>query len=236
MRILITGGEKCPEKTYRQYQELCPGGYFLEGYGITECSPVVALNRPGNHKDGAMGPAIPCLETKILLEDGSPAPLNTPGLLYVRGDSVFGGYLNYDGPSPFVKFDDGPVWYCTGDIVKQDEDGFLSFAGRKKRFCKVGGEMISLPAIEQVLMDHYRTDDVPIPLAVEAIGPDQAPEITLFSVVETDRETVNGLIRNAGYSPIHFIRNIIRLPEIPLLGSGKTDYRSLKELARNPQG
>lgn len=229
VRMIITGAEKCPEATFNKYLELRPGGAFLEGYGITECSPVVALNRPATAKLGTVGTIIDCLEWIICDNDLKQVKQGETGMLYLRGASIFNGYLNYDGPSPFVEID-GKQWYKTGDLVQADEIGRITFMGRLKRFVKVAGEMVSLPAIEEILMKIYRTEEMPLPLAVEAQGTDALPEIILFTLLDLERDTVNQQIRAAGLSPIHNIKRIVKLKEIPLLGSGKTDYRSLKKM------
>jgi long-chain-fatty-acid--[acyl-carrier-protein] ligase len=146
----------------------------------------------------------------------------------VRGPSVFGGYLRYDGRSPFVEAE-GKSWYSTGDLVTVDREGVLTFSGRLKRFIKLGGEMVSLPAIEAVLEKQYvrDADEKPV-LAVEATADEEHPELVLFTVRRIEREAVNRHIRQAGLSGLHSIRNVIKLDEIPLLGTGKTDYRALK--------
>ena len=148
--------------------------------------------------------------------------------LWVRGPSVFGGYLNYEGPSPFVERE-GKRWYQTGDLVTVDTSGVLTFAGRLKRFVKLGGEMISLPAIEEVLTRHYvkATDADPV-LAVDASAVELNPELVLFTVRDLDREEVNTLIKAAGLSSLHNIRIIRKLDKIPVLGTGKIDYRALR--------
>ncbi len=229
VRILITGAEKCPDSTYKLFFEMCPNAYFLEGYGITECSPVVALNRPATAIPGTVGTMLSCLDWIVCDKDMNKLEAEQTGMLYVSGASVFGGYLNFDGPSPFIEFE-GKKWYRTGDLVKYNKDRIVTFMGRLKRFVKIGGEMVSLPAIEEVLTNIYRTEDVPIPLAVEAKGTDAMPEIILFTVLDLDKNTVNQQIRDAGMSPIHYVKSIVKLEEIPLLGSGKTDYQTLKKL------
>jgi long-chain-fatty-acid--[acyl-carrier-protein] ligase len=150
-------------------------------------------------------------------------------MLLVRGASVFGGYLNYTGASPFVEVQ-GKSWYRTGDLVSIDEQGVLTFKGRLKRFVKLGGEMISLPAIEAVLEKYLvsEKDEVPV-LAVEARG-GETPELVLFTIRDIDRETVNRYIRESGLSGLHNIRTVIKLDAIPVLGTGKTDYRALKQM------
>ncbi|MFW6162232.1 MAG: 2-acyl-glycerophospho-ethanolamine acyltransferase, partial [Planctomycetota bacterium] len=154
------------------------------------------------------------------------------GVLHLRGPSVFDGYLHYDGPSPFVEID-GQPWYSTGDIVSEDADGVLTFQGRLKRFVKLGGEMISLPAIEAVLADAYATDDDEGPvLAVTAPPGDDHPEIVLFTTLDLDRPTVNARLREAGLSSLHNIRRVVHLDELPQLGTGKTHYRALQARLR----
>jgi acyl-CoA synthetase (AMP-forming)/AMP-acid ligase II/1-acyl-sn-glycerol-3-phosphate acyltransferase/acyl carrier protein len=229
MRLIITGAEKCPEPARDLFQEKCPAALYLEGYGITECSPVVALNQPGAAKVGSIGKIVPCLDWRVLDKEMQAVPANDTGMLYVSGASVFGGYWHYDGPSPFVEFE-GKSWYRTGDLVSADEEGYITFKGRLKRFVKIGGEMVSLPAVEEVLLEKYRSEELPLPLAVEAFGSEEQPLITLFTVLPIDREHANGTLREAGLSPIHNIRQVIALSAIPVLGSGKTDYQTLKKL------
>lgn len=232
VRMLITGAEKCSNAIYDMFFQMCPNAKFLEGYGITECSPIVALNRPANAVPGTIGTMLNCLDWMICDEDMNKMPIGETGMLYVSGPNVFSGYLNYDGPSPFINFE-GKQWYRTGDLVKADQNNIITFMGRLKRFIKIGGEMVSLPAIEGILTEKYRTDEMPIPLAVEAQGTETQPEIILFTVLDLDKDDINQLIRDAGMSPIHYIRRIVKLKEIPLLGSGKTDYQTLKRY--NPE-
>ncbi len=229
IRIIITGAEKCPQSVLDLCHDRCPEACFLEGYGITECSPIVALNHPDAFKRNSIGLVLECLKWMIRGEDGSVLGPNAAGMLFVSGPSVFHGYLGYDGPSPFEEID-GNSWYRTGDLVEADEKGFLTFKGRLKRFIKVAGEMVSLPAVEDALLEHFQGKAEGVPLAVEAAGADSDPEIILFATFDVDKNEANSAIREAGFSPIHYIRRVVRLEEIPLLGTGKTDYRTLKKL------
>ncbi len=237
LRHVISGAEKCPAPLYDLVKRLWPQTHLIEGYGITECSPVVSLNDEQAPQPGTIGRILPSIEYAVVAVEG--AGRVTPGqagLLLVRGPSIFGGYLNYDGASPFIEFE-GRSWYRTGDLVSEAPDGVLTFAGRLKRFVKLGGEMISLPAIEEVLNGKYAraSDDKPV-LAVEATPVELNPELVLFTVRELGREEVNLCIRAAGLSALHTIRAIVKVDEIPLLGTGKTDYRALKErLKPEPQ-
>jgi long-chain-fatty-acid--[acyl-carrier-protein] ligase len=183
-----------------------------------------------------IGKVLPSLEY-LLIDPQTYKPLAAPlgvpkrsaGILLVRGPSVFSGYLGPVSAKPFVSAQ-GKQWYSTGDIVSVDNDSVLTFCARLKRFVKLGGEMISLPAIEAVLESHYAgdTDEGPI-LAVEATADEYHPELVLFTAREIDRESANRHIRHAGLSGLHNIRRVVKLNEIPTLGTGKVDYRALKE-------
>jgi long-chain-fatty-acid--[acyl-carrier-protein] ligase len=149
------------------------------------------------------------------------------GQLLVRGPNVFSGYLG-NAPSPFVRFAD-KLWYDTGDLMFE-RNKVLVFAGRLKRFVKLGGEMISLPAVEQVLEKYYPQSEVPV-LAVAATDDEEHPELVLVTSLDTSRQEANQAIREAGLSPLHNIRLVRKVDEIPVLGTGKIDYKSIAEIA-----
>ena len=231
LQLAFSGAEKCPESLYAALQESCPNLKILEGYGITECSPVVSCNKPDAPKPYSIGKVVDSLDYAIIdTEKGERVTPGRQGMLLVRGESIFNGYLNYNGASPFVDFEK-KSWYNTGDLVKEDPDGVLTFCGRLKRFIKLGGEMISLPAIENVLAQHFSTEGNEGPvMAIEATPDEEHPEIVLFTTLDTNRPLINQQLRNSGFSPLYNIRRIIKIDSIPLLGTGKIDYRSLKEL------
>ena len=230
LRIAVTGAESCPSHVYDSLAERCPHTTVIEGYGITECSPIVSANRPGREERATIGEPLPSVEIAIIdPETEQPVAKGERGMLLVTGPSVFGGYLRYEGDSPFVQYDH-KSWYRTGDLVRLNDREKLVFCGRMKRFVKLGGEMISLPAIESALQEALSTSNESAPsLAVEA-APGEHAELVLFTTNELERELVNHHLRDAGLSPLHNIRQIRRLESIPLLGSGKTDYRALKAL------
>ncbi|KKN76786.1 hypothetical protein LCGC14_0366530, partial [marine sediment metagenome] len=123
LRLVISGAEKCPDRVYRALARRCPQTTVLEGYGVTECSPIVAVNHEDSPRAGTIGQVMGSLEYALVdpQTNRRVAP-GDRGVLLVRGPSVFGGYLNYDGPSPFVEFD-GRQWYRTGDLVTEDDGG-----------------------------------------------------------------------------------------------------------------
>jgi acyl-CoA synthetase (AMP-forming)/AMP-acid ligase II/1-acyl-sn-glycerol-3-phosphate acyltransferase/acyl carrier protein len=230
LRLAVSGAEKCPDSLYDALERLNPNLKVLEGYGITECSPVVSVNDPRAPRRGAVGKVLPSIEWAIVrAETRRRVAAGEVGELLVRGENVFGGYLNYEGPSPFVDFE-GKRWYRTGDLVSADAEGVLTFAGRLKRFIKLGGEMISLPAIEAVLDSIYPPVEGAPSVAVEAGGTEEAPEVVLFTTLDLERAAVNDRLRGAGLSALHGIRRVVKIEAIPLLGTGKTNYRELRAM------
>jgi len=235
LRLVVSGAEKCPVQLFETVGRRWPGMVILEGYGITECSPVVSANDENCPRPGTIGRVLPSLRYAVVdLENGRRVAPGERGMLLVRGPSIFGGYLNYEGASPFVEFE-GERWYRTGDLVVEGDGGVLTFTGRLKRFVKLGGEMISLPAIEEVLAKHYASDadDGPV-LAVEGTPVESNPELVLFTTLALEREEASRRIREAGLSPLHHVRSVVRLETLPTLGTGKTDYRALRELLGKP--
>ncbi len=230
LRLVFSGAEKCPESLFARFKEYAPDGVLCEGYGVTECSPVITVNTPENPAPGTIGRLFPSMEAAVVHhEDGGDVDEGVPGRLLVRGPNVFAGYLG-DLPSPFTSHD-GKQWYDTGDLVTC-ENGLFRFAGRLKRFVKLGGEMISLPAIEEVLVQHLGSDEAAeSELAVLAVG-EERPELVLLTIMEISRQEVNDALRQAGMSALHNIRMVEKIEKIPVLGSGKIDYRKLQEMAK----
>ncbi|HUU59512.1 MAG TPA: AMP-binding protein [Phycisphaerae bacterium] len=234
LRLVVTGAEKCPDPVHDALAERCPRAALVEGYGVTECSPIISVDDDRAPRRGTVGKAIPSCEYAIVDEDAvRRVDRGEAGMFLVRGPGVFGGYLNSDVESPFVEFE-GKRWYRTGDLLSEDADGVLTFRGRRKRFVKVGGEMVSLPAVEAALEDCCRPPgaDGPV-LAVEPAPGEGRPQLVLFTTLEIDRETVNRRLREAGLSALHNIHRVVRLDQIPTLGTGKTDYRRLREMLRD---
>ena len=241
-RLGFVGAEKCPEHIYAAFAEES-GATLCEGYGVTECSPVVSVNRPRNPQPGTIGFPLPSVTVAVVVESEDPnvlpraaAPGET-GMLLVRGPNVFNGY--YGGAQQFFVEFNGCSWYRTGDLVSADADGRLTFRGRLKRFVKIGGEMISLPQIESILtaaFEHKRAgapeeEKGPV-LAVEStegITPaKETPRIVLFTTAPVTRDQANIILRAEGLSGLFFIAEVKRVSALPLLGTGKIDYRELR--------
>ncbi len=236
VRLVAVGAEKCPESLFTLVAERAPQAMMLEGYGITECSPVVSVNRPGHTKPGTVGPPVDGVEACVVDPDSmQPVPPGETGMLLVRGPSVFSGYLHYDGPDPFVTLD-SKRWYKTGDLVMVDDDRFIHFRGRLKRFLKAGGEMISLPAMEDPLARRFPpTEDGP-QVAVEGVERPGGRHIVLFSTRDVALREANQILSEAGFRGVMRLDETRRLDAVPVLGTGKTDYKVLRKmLAEQPE-
>jgi len=180
-----------------------------------------------------IGRPLPEVEVCVVdLETDEALPAGKRGMLLVAGPTVFPGYLGYDGPSPFRERD-GKRWYVTGDLVRTDADGFLWFAGRLKRFLKAGGEMISLPALEEPFARKYPpTQDGPR-VAVEGVDTDGSRRIVLFSTEPLNLRDANALLTAAGHRGVMRLDEVRQVEKIPVLGTGKTDYKALREQIRD---
>jgi long-chain-fatty-acid--[acyl-carrier-protein] ligase len=228
LRIIVTGAEKCPEALFERAKQMVPHAFIQEGYGITECSPVVAGNPPGKPKLGSVGPPVAGVEVCIVNPDSHQRlPTGTTGMLLVRGPSIFNGYWDYIGPEPFTEVG-GKRWYVTGDLVRLDDDGYIYFCGRLKRFLKIGGEMVSLPALEEPLSRLYPPTENGPQVAVEGVD---APSrwIVLFTILDISLRQANAILVEAGLRGVMRLDAVDRIDAIPLLGTGKTDYKVLRK-------
>jgi long-chain-fatty-acid--[acyl-carrier-protein] ligase len=207
---------------------------LLEGYGITECSPVVTVNAIGDSKNGV---GIPLKGTELLivsLEELAPLPQGERWMVLVKGPNIFGGYINPGLASPFVSVHD-EKWYLTGDLGYLNSDGALILSGRLKRFIKMGGEMLSLAAIEEALHKAFFASKEKLeegtPLAVcakEEAG--EKTKIFVFATVNLNIDEVNRKLKEAGFSNLVRIYKVQHMDSIPLMGSGKVNYRALESM------
>ena len=225
LRYVVAGAEKLSEDVRRQWIEKF-GIRILEGYGVTECAPVVAVNVPMACRIDSVGQLLPCMEHKI-----EPVPgIENGGALCVRGPNVMKGYLLFERPGELTMPDStGEGWYATGDVVEFDEDDFVHIRGRLKRFAKIAGEMISLEVVE-------KNASFAAPGFEHAVSsrPDasKGEAIVLFTTSPTlTREDLSAAAKVAGFPELSVPRSIRRVEAIPLLGSGKTDYVTLKRMS-----
>lgn len=233
LRLGFVGAEACPQRLYEEFARQTGGGLLCEGYGVTECSPVISVNLPQDPHPCTIGRPLPSVDVAVV----SPHPPyrrlapGQTGLLIVRGPNVFAGYLASEGSAPadpFVMLDERR-WYCTGDLVRADATGLMTFAGRRERFLKLGGEMISLPQLEETLRRHFSTGDGDGPcLAVDAVYTAEQPQLTLYTTLPLSCAEANAVLQAEGFSGLHMLRRVRRLTALPLLGSGKVDYARLR--------
>lgn len=214
LRLTVTGAEKAPNTLFEAFSKM--GLQLIEGYGISECSPIVTLEREGEPHRG-VGKPIPGVELKIHEEE-----------ILIAGPIVFDGYLG-DVPSPFIEIE-GKRWYRSGDRGTLEPDGTLVLTGRLKRFIKIGAEMISLGGIEEDLMKKAPKSDKPS-LAVTAVGEEEGKaDIVVFTTFPLTREEAAEHLKELGHSKLVKISEVRQIKEIPLTGTGKTHYRLLDEM------
>ena len=205
---------------------------LLEGYGITECSPVLSINTFEQQKEKSVGVFIKGIDYLITdINTFDPLEIGKEGMILVSGDSIFNGYIDKSIESPFIMLN-GMRYYKTGDLGYVDTDGFLFITGRLKRFIKIAGEMISLPAMENALLQKFGNPDTVV-LAVEGSDKIDPPQIVLFSTIPIELAQANAHLKQTGFSSLGKIHQLVEIDEIPLLGTGKTDYKVLKNKILN---
>ena len=228
LRYVIAGAEKLSEAVRSNWFEKF-GLRILEGYGATETAPVLAVNTPMAYRTGTVGQLLPGLQFRLV-----PVPgIDGGGLLHVSGPNLMNGYLKVEAPGSIQppRSEVGEGWYETGDIVEIDAEGFLRIVGRVKRFAKVAGEMISLESVEKLA-----TLASPGQLHAASTQVDEArgENLVLFTTDPAlTREALQTAARNGGWPEIAVPRKIKPVESLPLLGTGKIDYVTLKKWADN---
>ena len=222
LRLVVAGAEKLSEEVRKTYSEKF-GIRILEAYGVTECAPGISINTPMANLNGSVGQLVPGLEHKLEEVPG----IDNGGLLHVKGENVMMGYYLFDAPGVLNPPPEG--WHNTGDIVEIDKEGFVHIRGRVKRFAKVAGEMVSLEVVEHIA----NTAAPDYEHAASTVSDAQRGEsIILFTCdKKLKREDLQIVAKNLGLPELAVARKIITVEAIPLLGTGKTDYVTLKQMA-----
>lgn len=229
LRYVFAGAERVKEETRRIWSERF-GIRIFEGYGATECAPVLAVNTPMHFKTGTVGRLLPGIESRLEEVPGLDDP--DAGRLFVRGPNVMRGYLKADKPAVLQPLETG--WYDTGDICKLDENGFVTIAGRAKRFAKIGGEMVSLTAVEALAAELWPEEQH---VAAALPDPKKGEQIVLLTTREKPVPSeLQAHGKTRGWAEIQLPKLLHQISEIPLLGSGKTDYGAVTDVARERLG
>lgn len=228
IRYVVVWAEKCPDEVFKKFSELCPNWKILEGYWITECSPVISINPLENPKPWTVWRILPNLSCKIFdLERKEELSKLDQWMIYIYWSSVFNWYLDDKLESPFEEIN-WNIYYKTWDLWFLDDDNYLTITGRLKRFIKIAWEMISLPFIESVLSEKYWSQNE-LKIAIEALENNWEAKIVLFSISHLEVEEVNDYLRKRGVSNLVKISEIIKIEEIPVLWTWKIDYKELKK-------
>ena len=221
LKFVVCGAEKVRDETHNLVAERFGPIPLLEGYGATEAAPVIAVNKPLDNRRGTVGGLLPGIETRLEPVEGIPGG----GQLFVRGPNIMAGYLAADGSV------EAPVdgWHDTGDVVSMSNDDWVQIQGRVKRFAKVGGEMVSLTAAEDLAVSVW-PDSRHAVIAV----PDPRKGERLILLTDRREAEVDALLAHAkaiGAAELTVPRRIMTVPEIPVLGTGKTDYVAIQRMA-----
>lgn len=221
LKFIVCGAEKVREETHNLIAERFGAVPVLEGYGATEASPVIAVNKPDDNRRGTVGALLPGQDWKIEPVEG----IAEGGRLLVRGPNIMLGYLREDGG---VDAPEGG-WHDTGDVVTVTDDLWITIKGRVKRFAKIGGEMVSLTAAEDLASAVW-------PDGRHAVisMPDKKKGEKLVLVTDCQTAAVTSLVAHAqsiGAPELAVPRKILKVMQVPVLGSGKTDYVAIQRMA-----
>ena len=222
VRFAVVGGEKLKTRTSELWMKKF-GVRIFEGYGTTETSPVVSVNTPMFYKENSVGRLLPQISYQISKING----IDTGGKLLLKGDNIMLGYIKPDKPQVLQKT---PEWYDTGDIVEIDSEGYMQICGRAKRFAKIGGEMVSLTAVEQLVDTLYPEAKQ----GVLALEDERKGEklVLITSEAKVDLSDIQHYFRQSGVSELWIPKEVIYTPDPPLLGSGKFDYLEAEKMLR----
>jgi acyl-[acyl-carrier-protein]-phospholipid O-acyltransferase/long-chain-fatty-acid--[acyl-carrier-protein] ligase len=222
LRFVVAGAEAVKAETRRVWNERF-GTMILEGYGLTEAAPVVAVNTAIHNREGTVGRLLPAMRMRIEPVEGVPEG----GRLFLAGPNVMMGYMTADRPGELRPPADG--WQDTGDVVKVDNEGFITITGRAARFAKIAGEMVSLGAVEMLVQSLWPEERHAIVSVPDRRRGERIVLVT--TATQANAASLRKLGKQAGIAELAVPGDIVKVTEIPVLGSGKTDYRATRDLA-----
>lgn len=242
LRYVVAGAEKLAPEVRRLFLDKF-GKKLLEGYGATETSPVASVNLPDQldthywkvqaaNKEGTVGLPLPGTSFRIVDPNTlETLPTGADGLILIGGPQVMKGYLNApEKTAQAIAEFDGQRWYKTGDKGHVDEDGFLTIVDRYSRFAKLGGEMVSLTAVEHQVRQILGDAELEL-VAVNLPDDKKGEKIVLLMAGTHDEAAVKRKLLDGGMNALAIPSTIRSLAEIPKLGSGKTDFGSARQVA-----
>ena len=222
VRYVFAGAERVRDETRKVWAEKF-GVRIFEGYGATEAAPVIAVNSPMHFKAGSVGRLLPGMEAKVEPVEG----IWEGGKLSIRGPNIMAGYMKADQPGVLQPPEGG--WHDTGDIVTIDEMGFVTIRGRAKRFAKIGGEMVSLPAVEGYAAAVWPDADHAV---VTRADPRKGEQLVLFTTAKGAKATeLQAWGKANGIAELAVPRDIRVVDALPVLGTGKLDYVTMGAMA-----
>ena len=227
LRFIVAGAEPVKAETRRIYRERFQAE-IVEGYGLTEAAPVVAVNTASHGREGSVGRLLPGMKMRLEPVEG----VADAGRLWLFGPNLMMGTMSAERPGELLPPGDG--WHDTGDIVSVDREGFLTIRGRARRFAKIAGEMVSLGAVEMLAQSLWPEERH----AVVAVPDKKRGEriVLVTTAGKADPEALRRYGRQAGAADLAVPQDIVKVGEIPMLGSGKTDYASARRLALDRLG
>jgi len=239
LRMAVAGAEKLPADLMQAFQEKFHAP-VMEGYGLTETSPVVSVNIPdptepgvnAGTRAGSVGRLMPGMTARIVdPESGAERPLSESGMLRLRGPNIFCGYLG-DEEKTLAVLRNG--WFVTGDLARFDEDGFLFIEGRLSRFSKIGGEMVPHGTVEESIIHALGlpVDDAPSLVVVGVPDPAKGEALVVITTAEIRPEILREKLAASGLPNLWIPRTVHRVERIPVLASGKLDLKGCEALAR----
>ncbi len=222
LRHVFAGAEKLKDTTVQKWLQKF-GVRILQGYGVTETSPVIAVNTPADNRLGSVGRILATIESKLTEVEG----IDNGGKLWVRGANIMRGYLYADKPNEIIAPPDG--WHDTGDIARIDKDGFLYIEGRARRFVKIAGEMAPLDGVENALHEQFAPHHFAAVCVADKTRGEQI--VILCDDKNINREQITTAFRDSGLPLLWTPRRIIFAEEIPRLSTGKVDYPAVQRMA-----